>query len=246
MKETIYTIPINDCFNEGECECPVCIFEKKEEGDRIDYTLGASMMEPDSRIFTNERGFCVRHMSMLYNHGNRLSLDLVLQTHIDQILKTMENHIKDIKETKDKKLFSKDDLKETLAKISGDINKINESCAVCTYLKDTMDKFISNIFYMILNDKEFYDKFFSSKGFCLKHFSLILENSIKHMPKAKLKDFVLGLYNLQKTNFKRIYDDVDWFAKKHDYRFKNDDWKTSKDAVERASLKASAFLDIKE
>ena len=244
MKETIYTIPINDCFNNTECECPVCLFEKKEESDRIDYTLGASMMEPDSRILTNEKGFCVRHMDMLYNHGNRLSLDLVLQTHIDTLLKKFDTVLKDVEKSKDKKLGSKDGVKDAVIKASDAIKSANSSCAVCEKLDWIMDKFISNLFFMIDKDEEFENKFFASKGFCMRHFAMLLEKSEKYLPKNKLKDFTIQLFNLQKSNYKRIYDDVEWFAKKHDYRFQKDDWKTSKDAVERASMKASSYFEI--
>ncbi len=247
MKETIYTIPINDCFNENDSECPICIFESKEEKDRIDYTLGASMMEPDSRIYTNERGFCVRHMSMLYSHGNRLSLDLVLQTHIDEILKNMEKQANEIDSSKNKMFSSKDGVKAAVEGASKSLNNTVSACAVCEKLDYTMDKFVSNIFHMLLNDDEFNKKFFSSKGFCMKHFALLIEKSVKYIPQSNLKEFILNLYKLQNTNLKRIYDDVDWFAKKHDYRFQHEDWKTSKDAVERASAKASSYLsDFKD
>ena len=244
MKETIYTIPINDCFNNTECECPICLFEKKEESDRIEYTLGASMMEPDSRIITNEKGFCIRHIDMLYNHGNRLSLDLILQTHIDTLLKKFDTSQKDIEKAKDKKFGSKDGVNDAVIKASNAIKQANTSCAVCEKLDWIMDKFISNLFYMIDKDVEFENKFFSSKGFCMRHFSMLIEKSVQYMPKAKLKDFTLKLFSLQKDNYKRIYDDVEWFAKKHDYRFQKDDWKTSKDAVERASMKVCSFFEI--
>ena len=47
MKEKIYTIPINDAFDKN-CECAVCAFMREEEKKLIDYTVGASMMEPDA------------------------------------------------------------------------------------------------------------------------------------------------------------------------------------------------------
>ena len=89
MKEKIYTIPINDAFNKNS-ECAICEFEREEEQSRIDYTVGASMMEPDERIFTNENGFCRRHASMLLKCDNKLSLALVLKTHTDSLISTLE------------------------------------------------------------------------------------------------------------------------------------------------------------
>ena len=57
MKETIYTIPLNEAFD-TDCECPVCEFMKKEEKNLIESTVGASMMEPEFREITNKKGFC--------------------------------------------------------------------------------------------------------------------------------------------------------------------------------------------
>jgi len=72
MKERIYTIPINEAFDQ-DSECPLCICERKLENDALEYTLGPAMMEPDSRIETNRTGFCNLHFTKLYNlQQNRL------------------------------------------------------------------------------------------------------------------------------------------------------------------------------
>ena len=57
MKETIYTIPINEAFD-LKCSCPICSIENKIENDQIEATLGPAMMEPDFRINSNNNGFC--------------------------------------------------------------------------------------------------------------------------------------------------------------------------------------------
>ena len=42
-------------------------------------------------------------------------------------------------------------------------------------------------------------------------------------------------------NFKRVSDDIDWFVKKFDYRYENEPWKNSKDALPRAITKVSGI-----
>ena len=79
MKETIYTIPLNEAFD-TDCECAICEFMRKEEINLVNSTMGASMMEPDERITSNEMGYCQRHTQMMYKHGNKLSHALVLET----------------------------------------------------------------------------------------------------------------------------------------------------------------------
>lgn len=84
MKETIYTIPVNEAF-EKPCECPMCNLENRFENDRVNYYLGPSLMEPENRIETNETGFCAKHFKQMYDtRANRLGLGLILHTHLHE------------------------------------------------------------------------------------------------------------------------------------------------------------------
>ena len=49
MKEQLYTIPVNDAFNEP-CECPLCKIYDNLEQESIDFMLGPSYMEDDIRM----------------------------------------------------------------------------------------------------------------------------------------------------------------------------------------------------
>ena len=90
MKETIYTIPVNEAF-ETPCECPMCKLENRFENDRVNYYLGPSLMEPDNRIETNETGFCAKHFAMMYDtRANRLGLGLMIHTHMQEQNKKIE------------------------------------------------------------------------------------------------------------------------------------------------------------
>ena len=56
--EQIYTIPVNEAFDasaaDSTCGCPMCALYRKLEENELELILGASMMEPDVRIKTNE------------------------------------------------------------------------------------------------------------------------------------------------------------------------------------------------
>ena len=62
MKETLYTIPLNDAVN-AEDECPFCYIERNVEQDLMDFVLGSgsSYMESDVREATDWAGFCRGH-----------------------------------------------------------------------------------------------------------------------------------------------------------------------------------------
>ena len=82
-----------------------CVIEKKLEAEAVEYALGAAMMEPDYRIISNEKGYCNKHFSMMFAKPNKLSLALVLETHIDEIIKNLKNSQPHIKNISKKSIF---------------------------------------------------------------------------------------------------------------------------------------------
>ena len=84
MAEQLYTIPINEAFDEKE-GCPLCRLRQKLEDQSLKYIMGAAMMEPDIREVTNVQGFCYPHFSMMLKKGSRLSNALILESHLKEI-----------------------------------------------------------------------------------------------------------------------------------------------------------------
>lgn len=240
LKETIYTIPINDVFS-MDTECPLCEFIKKEENDAVDYSLGASMMEPDARVLSNELGYCQRHTQMMYSYGNKLSHALVMETRLKYLCEQVK-YIKDSVKIPKKITIGRDKNKEALSEMLVS----SKSCLICAKLDKIYTRFIDNLFYMYKTDEEFRNKFSSSKGFCIKHFEDLAIGAAKNLNSFEYADFIIGLCDLEEKNLKRVCDDVEWFAKKFDYRYKDADWKNSKDAVPRGCLKISGYIDNEE
>lgn len=232
MKEKIYTIPLNEAF-EKKCECPFCELEKKLEKEYVEYCVGASMMEPDSRIISNEKGFCRRHFEMLSKEQKALSLALVLDTHIDEIEKIFSKNIKH-------KTLNSSSKKSSL---SGSLDKINKSCVICDKLSYTLGKFARVFWYLYKNEPEFKEKVMSSSGFCLPHFALLLENATLELGKKAGGALALELTEFELSTLNTLSDDVNWFTKMFDYKNKDADWKNSKDAIKRAINKLSKFSD---
>ena len=242
MKERIYTIPINDAFDK-DCECPICEFEKEEESRLVEYILGASMMEPDSREITNKKGFCKHHYMRILDMPNKLGIALVTETHMDKILEDFKNFDANLPQS-EKKLFKKSgNLKEELKKQTDFFDNLINSCALCNRLTHIMDVFMDNLIFLCKTEPDFNKKFFAAKGFCLRHFNEILKYAPNEFSGDELYDFVKKLYKMQSENYLRVREDLAWFIKKFDYRFKDADWKNSKDAVKRSVEKTASYSD---
>jgi hypothetical protein len=258
MKEKIYTIPVTDAFNQ-DCECPLCLLDKKLEDSYIDYVLGPSLMEPDGRIETNEKGFCLRHFEKLYNshlnsHGMGLIMDTYLQGKNALIKKLYEKKSAAIK--KDTRLSAIDSIANKVSRKQTETGKFIEEmltllstqeirCTICDKKDYTMSRYIEVIFFLWSNEKEFRELFKTRKGFCMKHLKLLLEGSKKNLSPSETAGFITILMDKQLESMSKLQADVNWFTKKFDYRNNDAPWGDSKDAVQRSIRKIAGNCDLK-
>ena len=246
MKETIYTIPVNDAFDK-ESECALCELEKDLENSNIEYTTGAALMEPNVRIQMNEKGFCKKHYSnLLTSQKNALGISLILTSHHETIMGEIDKKIS--KKYIDLEKSQKQKTRTKLAQeISNDLIEIlsNDAatCFICDRIVFTMDKYLDVVIYMWDTNDHFRTGFIKSKGFCNKHTALLLEYGKNKLKNDKFDKFVSDVYMLFITNWKRNEEDLRWFTQKFDYRFKNEPWKDSKDALPRVVGKIVGFTD---
>ena len=80
----------------------------------------------------------------------------------------------------------------------------------------------------------------------LPHLGQLLETATQELGAKELGEFVSTVARLQTENLDRIQEDISWFIKKFDYRFENESWKNSKDAVERTVNKVRGWCVGKE
>ena len=236
MKEQLYTIPVNDAFNEP-CECPLCKIYDNLEQESIDFMLGPSYMEDDIRMETNKTGFCTKHIKQLYDRQNRLGIALMLHTHMKHTGKHIEKMAKSCNSSK-KSLFGK---KEKSPLIDY-IKEIENSCYICNRIENVFDRYIKTVIHCYTHDDDFKKKFNESKGFCTKHYGMLYEYAEKTLNSSALNNFISDLNDIYINNFKRVTDELEWFIDKFDYKNENEPWKNSKDAIQRSILKTNGLF----
>jgi hypothetical protein len=246
MKETIYTIPVNDAFAK-DSECAVCELEKDLEKSNIDYATGAALMEPDVRLDMNIKGFCRNHYKALLNsQKNALGLSLILTSHYETFMAEVEKSI--IPAYRDQEKASKQKAKNKAAtllyeKFKKLLQKDTSTCFVCDRIAYTMDKYLEVIVYMWKTSVDFRTKFISSKGFCNKHTFVLQDYGYSKLGANDFSDFLSDIFTLFISNWKRNEEDLRWFTKKFDYRYKDEPWKDSKDALPRVIGKNVGFIE---
>lgn len=234
MKEKLYTIPVNEAYDQ-DWECPLCYIRHTLEEKAINFTMGPSYMEDDIRESTDEIGFCPTHVSMLYKHQNRLGLALMLKTHMDKTIKKLEA-ISSKEQVKSSPLFRK---KKEESSLVSYVNHLENSCFICDKINNTFDRYLDTIFFLYKSEEAFRQKFNQTKGYCTTHYGLLYDKASKHLRGQLLESFIGELNHTYIENFKRVRDDLDWFIDKFDYRFKDAPWKNSQDALIRTLIKTN-------
>ena len=221
--EQIYTIPVNEAFDavieHPECGCPICVLYKKLQENELDIILGASMMEPDIRIKTNEMGFCLTHYNMMLGRKRMLGLGLIMESHLAEV---------------EKKLDGPTVLGNKRAAAKDALIKLESECYVCSRIEKNLNAMIATICYLWETDPNFKRKFAKQPWFCMPHYTAMLEYGSKKMPKKLYADFYDEAYTVQKRYMTELKGDVSWFCKKFDYQFDKEPWYNSKDSVKRA------------
>jgi uncharacterized membrane protein YheB (UPF0754 family) len=219
MRDSILTIPISEILEPRE-GCPICRMRDMLEQRTVEYIMGAAMMEPDVRIETNRAGFCHTHFQQMMKQKNRLSLALMLQTHLEEV---------------DRQLFSRKKLFEPKNARKAKLSQINESCFVCEKVDWGMERLMRTFFEMsshsdikqLLSEQEY---------ICLPHFDLLQSLAPAYLQKYELDSFNKLISSLTENYIAVLYKDVSKYCSMYDYRNtgKDADWGNSRDSIERA------------
>jgi len=219
MRYHIDTIPVWDAYRQGG-ECPLCSLREINEQAYLESFLGASVMEPDTRIEVNQKGFCQRHFSQMITMKNRLGLALVTHTHLKETLSRLHAPA-----PQKGGLFRK---KEALPASDG-------TCVLCERLENTMNRYLFTVLHLWKTDGDFRKTLWHPPRDCACRIIV----SFRPWPpqswtQARHKEFLAMLEALQRENLERIEKELEWFTLKFDYRNADKPWDNSKDALERA------------
>lgn len=220
MHEHIYTIPVNEAFENCGGNCPFCMLFENLEETELDLILGASMMEPDVRQKTNQKGFCGKHYRRMFTMKNRLGMALMLESHLETLKKDLSPG----------GLLTRD----ASAKPVKRIQELEESCYVCDRVEEKFKKMFATAVYLYETEEEFRKKFNSATVICLPHYKRLLGAAAGNVPKKVYASLFEDADKLVRGYLGTLKDDVSWFCRKFDYRFDDQPWGNSKDSVERS------------
>ena len=245
MRYHIDTIPVWDAVK-LHGECPLCALRRKNELLEVTRYLGASVMEPDTRIQVNSKGFCAKHHKMLFAQPNKLGHGLMLHTHLKETNEKLQHSLESIQCSSGQAsasgrfgrlLHKSHNSEQASLELAETIDALVSSCILCDSLKENMDRYVFTLLHLWKTDLGFKDALKQSKGFCLPDTALLLRAGKEHLHGEALDEFVQVLAERADTNLARLEKEIEWFTLKFDYRNQDKPWGESKDAVERTCNK---------
>lgn len=207
MKETIYTIPINEAFEQRD-GCPLCRLRRKLEHDSLDYILGAAMMEPEIRVETNRQGFCASHYQTMLGMNRKLSLALTLESRLAQLSQYLDA---DEKKASGRGFGSAKNTR-------GALRESAESCYVCNRIATFEEHYFRNIFHMWKTMPQFHLLLMQQPYFCLSHAAKLMDLAPGALGKKEGAEFVRIVAEMTRNYLAELGSDVSAFCKSFDYR----------------------------
>jgi hypothetical protein len=157
----------------------------------------------------------------MFVRKNRLGMALTLESHLDEIRRDITDNALSALTGAGKKAEKR-------------IGELENSCYVCGRIEFNFGHMIETAVYLWEKDPEFRDKLRAQPMFCLPHYRRVLAAAERRMRKKELAEFVEACAKVTETYFDTLREDVSWFCKKFDYRYDEEPWYNSRDAVERA------------
>ena len=248
MRYHIDTIPVWDAVKLNG-ECPLCALRRRNELMDVERFLGASVMEPDTRIQVNEKGFCARHQVLLYEQKNRLGHALMMHTHLKETMGKLGPLLKEARAAAGKnaaapalkRWMGKDGGKEGLGEAAEKIRAMARRCILCDSIEDNTRRYAYTLLHLYKTDAAFRKAFSEGKGACLPDTAMLLEMAGEVLGGEGLAAFTDDLCAALERSLEKTEKDLEGFTLKFDYRNADRPWGDSKGSLERTVNKLQGW-----
>ena len=248
MRYHIDTIPVWDAVKLNG-ECPLCALRRRNELIDVERFLGASVMEPDTRIQVNDIGFCAHHQVLLYEQKNRLGHALMMHTHLKETMRKLDLLMDSAKQAGDKsastpvfkRLAGKTDGKADLKAAAAKILDLSRRCILCDTIEEHTRRYAYTLLHLYKTDASFRKAFAASKGVCLPDMAMLLDMAEEAPSGEALTSFLSDLFSAEKKSLEKMEKDIEGFTLKFDYRNADKPWGDSRGSLERTVNKLQGW-----
>ncbi len=228
MKYNLETIPVWDALQENS-GCLLCTLMEKAENRYIDYYLGSSVMNPETRVQVNVTGFCHTHYQTLTKASKPQALGLIADTHLQETRRQLEPEILRLK-----KVSSVKKARTSIGKIMQLLKARENGCLICSSMDTAFNRYAYTLAYLWGSDHEFRAAYTKTRGICLHHFPLLMDIAEKAIQKHTLLDFYQTLAEHLEQHIDTALEEVHWMTQMFKSENRDKEWRGCQDAHERA------------
>ena len=224
VKYQLETIPVHDAWA-SDVPCPLCSLMDEAEKRHVEYYLGNSVMNPETRVKLNNIGFCSHHFPMMREAGHAHHLGLLVHTHIQQVHKKMAGNITSL---------SRGGSAKAAGFFSAAVRSQAEGCLICRSQERDLKRYSYTAVKLFIEEEEFRRLFTASLGPCLIHAADLADMATEVLKKNDIQLFLTALGNHLEKSLEELEADVLRFTQKFDSQNDDMEWGNSRDAHARA------------
>lgn len=200
---------VHDAYARGG-ECPLCDLEEAAENTYLRSFQHSRVMEPNVRVQTNRTGFCPGHYRKLYDGENKLGLGLVVHTHLQQVIPGIGAALDALAKAAEGRRS-----REHLAEAAAPMAALRDTCFICGLLAADMQRYAFTVLYLWTRDPQFSAVFRDSRGFCIPHFAVMLDEASKSMRADRIRGWLAETIPLMKGSLERLDGELLAFTQLH-------------------------------
>ncbi|MCX7031955.1 MAG: DUF6062 family protein [Spirochaetes bacterium] len=190
---------VHDAYAKGG-ECPLCTLVDAAERWYLESCLGGRAMASETRVLTNEKGFCPEHTQRLYRGHNPLGLAVMTHTHLQHQAPALRKALAGARNPGRRKAG--------LTALADRIRMLRDRCQVCDMLAADLERWTFTIVYLWKHDPEFPPRLGASRGFCLDHLRAVTLAAGNMLGSADLERFLADVIPLAEKSLERLEAEV--------------------------------------
>lgn len=228
-KYRLETIPVWDGV-QSDSECFLCDLMNEAEKHGIDFYLGSSVMNPETRVRLNEYGFCSHHFQLI-NSSNQApqNMGLICDTYLIESRNKFDKAFKNVLNAKAGRKTIK-----AVEELSSKFAQREKGCLICSQMKSRLDRYVYTIICLWDGDPLFKTSLDQSKGFCLHHYDLLVNSALSVLGSNEANAFIKAITELELRNLDRIAEENLWLTQKYKSENLDKPWRGCENAQHRA------------
>lgn len=223
MKYQLETIPVTDAWTSAPV-CPLCLLMDGAEQRHIEYYLGNSVMNPETRVLVNKTGFCSRHFPMMRSAGHAHHLGLIAHTHLQTVRQNLTRKLN--------ALSGRSPAKAAL-EFAERVQKQTKKCLICESMERDIKRYTFTAAVLYIREPDFRKRFDHAPSPCLPHAAQLAQTASETLKKKDAGMFLSALSSRLNRGLEELEQDVLKFTQKFDAQNDSVDWGDSREAHTR-------------